>query len=44
MLLWAGVASLVLLLPTSRARTGGLIPDIAYGIANPAEAYSQTQR
>lgn len=43
MLLWAGVASLLLLLPTSRARTGSLIPDIAYGTANPAEAYSQTQ-
>jgi hypothetical protein len=43
MLLWAGVASLVLLLPTSLARTGSFVPDVAYGIDNPGEAYARTQ-
>jgi hypothetical protein len=43
MLLWGAVLSLLLLLPTSLARTGSLIPDVAYGIENPGEAYAQTQ-
>jgi hypothetical protein len=43
MLLWGALLSLVLLLPTSRARTGSFIPDVMYGIQYPAEAYSQTQ-
>jgi hypothetical protein len=43
MLLWGAALSLLLLLPTSLARTGSLIPDVAYGIDNPGEAYAHTQ-
>src|ERR1700735_4837034 len=35
MLLWGAALSLVLLLPTSRARTGSFIPDVMYGIEYP---------
>jgi len=39
---WAALATVLLLFPTSQARTGSLMPDVAYGIANPGEAYAQT--
>jgi hypothetical protein len=43
MLLWGAALSLLLIFPTSLARTGSLIPDVAYGIDSPGEAYSHTQ-
>ncbi len=39
---WAALASILLLFPTSKARTGSFMPDVAYGISNPGEAYAQT--
>jgi hypothetical protein len=39
---WAAVASLFLLFPTSKTRTGSFMPDVVYGISNPGEAYAQT--
>jgi hypothetical protein len=38
----AAVATILLVFPTSKARTGAFIPDVAYGIANPGDAYAQT--
>jgi hypothetical protein len=42
LVLLSAAASLLLLLPTSKARTGYLIPDVIYGISNPGEAYALT--
>jgi hypothetical protein len=42
LLLWSATISLLLLLPTSRARTGNVIPDIVDGIVNTGDAYART--
>jgi hypothetical protein len=42
LVLWSAAASLLLLFPTSRARTGSALPDVLYGIQNPGEAYGMT--
>jgi hypothetical protein len=42
MLFWSAIVSLLLLLPTSRARTGSVIPDIVNGIVNTGDAYANS--
>jgi len=42
LLFWSAVISLLLLMPTSLARTGNAIPDIVDGIVNTGDAYSRT--
>ena len=37
---WSATVTLLLLLPTSKIRTGAFFPDIVYGIRNPGEAYA----
>jgi hypothetical protein len=42
LLFWSATLSLLLLMPTSLARTGNAIPDIVDGIVNTGDAYSRT--
>jgi hypothetical protein len=42
LVLSSAVATLLLLFPTSKARTGNFMPDVVYGIFNPGEAYAST--
>lgn len=43
LVLWSGIATVALLLPTSRFRTGFWFPDVASGLADPARAYGASQ-
>jgi hypothetical protein len=37
---WSALANLILLIPTSYTRTGSWIPDVAYGLTAPGDAYA----
>ncbi len=41
LVLWSAALSLLLLLPTSRARTGSAIPNVVNGIVNTGDAYAR---
>jgi hypothetical protein len=43
LVLWSAAINLILLLPTSRARTGHFIPDIIAGLSDPGDAYANSQ-
>lgn len=43
LVLWSAAINLMLLLPTSRTRTGNFVPDIIGGLSDPGDAYANSQ-
>jgi hypothetical protein len=42
LLWWSAISNLLLFLPTSLYRTGSVLPDVEFGLANPAMAYADS--